>query len=481
VTTYRLWPATNGPAAATAYSGNFISGTVFFVTGEAWFQGYWWWLSSSGGQNTGPTKFALWQIDPNAIGHLVPGSIATSGSLVAGWNYIPVTTPFQLSYGGSANTAHQSAVNGVAQVAQYIAAVGVNGPFPDTSNYWGAGQPGAGGITNGPLTAYSSPGGGMQSPYPQTGMAQGVYTTGGSDPSVTCPENASGTDNFWLDVQVSDYSGAPAGASLRLWPSFTLPVIAPNLDTTLAMSGTAFTLSEACTLNKIWFFSPATSTGLPSRVGIFDSDTQAEVAAASQPSPSWSGAAASGWVSVSYNGVTLPAGNYIVAFFNGNGATIYQDSPNYFFSGTDPVGGAAVGGPGWNGLSAGAGILTAPNVANGPLLVYDDSSGTKHGQTAYQPGNTTWQYPSEFEASADWGETRWADVEVTPIPPAPAVASGAGGDENRQTALKKLDWLLLYLYVCVHGPSTSVRLIWVCGMSSRRQQPRGAASQYQAC
>jgi hypothetical protein len=481
VTTYRLWPATNGPATANAYSGNFLSGTCFFVTGEAWFQGYWWWLSSSGGQNTGPTKCALWQVDANGTTHLVAGSVVTSGNLVAGWNYIPVTTAFQLSYGGSVNTAHQSAVAGVAQAAQYIAAIAVNGPFPDTTNYWGAGQPGAGGITNGPLTAYSAIGGGMQSPYPGTGTPQGVFTTGSGDPSVMCPTGSSGTDNFWVDVQVSDYSGAPSGASVRLWPSFPLPDVGANADTTLAVSGTAFTLSEACTLNKIWMFSPPGATGLPSRVGIFNSDTKAEIAAAGNSSPSWSGAAGSGWVSVSYTGVTLPAGNYMVAFFNGSGLSIYMDSHNHFFSGTDPVGGAAVGGAGWNGLSAGAGILTAPNVANGPLLVYDDSSGTKHGQTAYQPGNTTWQYPSEFEASADWGETRWIDVEVTPIPPAAVAAGGAGGDENRQTALKKMDWLLLYLYVCVHGPSTSVRLIWVCGMSLRRQQPRGAASRSHRC
>jgi hypothetical protein len=74
-------------------------------------------------------------------------------------------------------------------------------------------------------------------------------------------------------------------------------------------------------------------------------------------------------------------------------------------------------------------------------------------------------------------------IGLAPAPPpaAPVAVTAAGGDENRQTALKKLDLLLLYLYVCVHGPSTSVRPTLVCGMSLRRQQPPGAASQCQAC
>ena len=42
--------------------------------------------------------------------------------------------------------------------------------------------------------------------------------------------------------------------------------------------------------------------------------------------------------------------------------------------------GATVGGAGWNGVSLGGSILTAPNVANRPLLAYDDGSGTKRGQ-----------------------------------------------------------------------------------------------------
>lgn len=434
MTTSRLWPSTPGPSVATSYTlgSTLISGTTFFVTGEAWLEGYWWWVCNSGGQNTGATKAALWQIDPantGGTGHLVPGSVTTSGTLTAGqWNYIPLATPIPLSLGGSAGASPKSAVAGVAGAAMYIAAIGCNGPFPDTPSYWGTSQPGGSGITNGPLTAYSAASAGLPAPYPSGGMPQGVFgDTGSTDPSVNCPEQVSGTDNFWVDVQVADYSGAPPGASLRLWPSFPVPVTAPNNDTSTAMTGTAFTLSRACRLDRIWLFSPAGATGLPTRTGIWNSGTQTEVPGTDNSSPTWSGAAGSGWIYVDYTsaGVTLPAASYIVSFYNGNGVKCYADSPNQFFSGTDPVGSAAVGGAGWNGISRGGGILTAPNVANGPLLAYDDSSGTKPGQTAYKPGPSSWAYPGEFEASSDWGETRWLDVEVTPVTasgPAPLMA-----------------------------------------------------------
>ena len=437
MTTYRLWPSANGPATPTNYAGNFISGMQFCVTGEAWFQGYWWWVSnlsggSDGFQLTAATKCALWQIvnGNNAYApQLIPGSVVTSGTLTAGqWNYIPLATPILLSLGGSSGMTPALTNAGM---AQYVAAIGCNGPFPDTPNYWGSGQTEPNGITSGPLTAYSNATGSMPPPYAGPGGAsQGVYSTGGSDPSTTCPSTSSNTDNFWVDVQVSDYSGAPAGASLRLWQSLPIAAVTANGDTTKAMSGTAFTLSKPCTLGKIWMFSPPSgSTGLATRCGIWDSDTKTLVSGTdSGTSPSWlvpGGGAASagdGWIYVDYSsaGVILPAGNYITSFYDSAGTHFYYDTHNQFFAGTDPVGGGTVGGPAWNGISVGGGILTAPNVANGPELVYDNASGTFPGQTPYQPGPSGWVYPGGFEASSDWGETRWADVEVTPVSAVPS-------------------------------------------------------------
>lgn len=434
MTTYRLWPSTNGPSAPTNYAGNFISGMSFCVTGEAWFQGYWWWVcpnsgGSHGFQLTTATKCALWQIPADtSTAQLVPGSVVTSGTLTAGqWNYIPLATPIQLSLGGSPGMTPEINQSGG---AQYIAAIGCNGPFPDTNNTWGTGQTYPNGITNGPLTAFSTHGAGMAALY--NSQPQGIFSSAGSDPSTTCPQTASSTDNFWVDVQVSNYSGAPAGATLRLWPNLPRPVSSANGDNTKAVSGTAFTLTQSCALQRIWMYNPPlVSTGLPSRCGIWNSNTKTLVSGTdSGTSPTWKvpgGGTAStgaGWIYVDYtnSGVVLPGGNYVVSFYDSVGVKFYVDSANYWFAGTDPRGSAGtVGGPGWNGISVGGGILTAPNLANGPLLVYDDASGTFPGQDCYQPGPASWQYPSEFEATSDWGETRWADVELLPV-----TASGSG-------------------------------------------------------
>jgi hypothetical protein len=437
MTAYRLFPSTNGPSAATTYTGSFISAVAFCVTGEAWFTGYWWWVCNSG-QSTSAVKCALWQGAPypsngsSATWGLVPGSVVTSGTLTAGqWNYVPLPVPIPLSLGGSPGMSTPISASGT---AIYCAAVGVNGPFPDTNNSFGAGHPHAVGITNGILTAYSANSGTMGFPPGTTGLGQGngLFSVDGSDPSTTPPTtNDSTNDNFWVDVQVSDYSGAPAGTSLRLWPSLPHANYAPNGDNTVAVSATAFTLSKACKLDRIWMYSSPGSTGLPTRIGIWNTTTQTEVSGTDDSSPSWtipgggSASGGAGWIYVDYTsaGVTLPAGDYAVAYYNGSGLLIYNDDHNYFFAGTNPRGGGTVGGAGWNGISWGGGILTAPNVANGPVVAYDDSSGNRPGQQIYLsalPTAAPWAYPGQFEATSDWGETRWADVEVTPV------ASGSG-------------------------------------------------------
>jgi hypothetical protein len=137
----------------------------------------------------------------------------------------------------------------------------------------------------------------------------------------------------------------------------------------------------------------------------------------------------------------------------------------------------------------------APELVLGAAAVFGASSGgpSGGGWTNFFANTNSWagyQIAAASGGTYDYSMTGnapgpWSAGVVTvrgPVAPAPVtVAAAAGGDENRQTALKKLDILLLYLYVCVHGPSTSARPTWVCGMSLRRQQPPGAASQYQAC
>ena len=366
--TYRLFPATAGPATAVSYSGPFEAGVVFGVTtGGCWLDGYWWWVCASG-QSTSAQKFALWQTYNGQQGSVVSGSVVTSGTLTAGsWNFVPLANPLPLAIG-----------------ATYVASTGFSNGFPDTNNQFGSGQPYAAGIVSGPLTAYSDASGSNPSPFK---TAQGVFSVASTDPTVAMPIYGSSSCNFWMDLQVD--TNPPTGTSYRLWPSY--PTIPGGLDsdTTGYTLATEFRLSQSCTLGNIWFYSASGAGALPTRCAIWNVSSQSVVTGTDQTSPSWSGAAGSGWVACPYSGVTLPAGDYKVAVFYAGGSKWYQTAVGYWAS----------GGPGASGITAGP--LTAPGT----------SSATSPGQSTYNKGS--WAYPNTYESGAQ-GENYWIDAEVTP-------------------------------------------------------------------
>jgi len=385
MTAYRLFPTTSGPSSATSYSGDFIAGVAFQVTaGSCWFEGYYWWVPADG--DTGAQKFALWQLGDSMHYGLISAATVTSGTLTAGqWSYVPLTTPLQLSIG-----------------AVYVACTGWSAEhgFPVADNQFGAGDPYSAGIISGPLTAFSDQSG--TRPVPIGGMAQGVFSVSSADPTVAPPEQGASSTNFWMDVQVGDTGPAEYAGSYRLWPN--QPVIAPttNADNFEQTFGTEFTLSQPCTLDNVWFYSPSgvSPAALPTRCGIWEVTSQNEVTGTDNNSPSWSGAAGSGWIACPYRGVTLAAGDYKVTVFASGGSTnFYQETEDYF-------GG---GGPGAGGISAGP--LTAPGIA----------AAASPGQGTYRHG--AWAYPDAYD-NAFAGQNRWVDVEVTPAT-ASSINSGA--------------------------------------------------------
>lgn len=406
MTNYRLMdgqagrPGT-GPGTATAFSGNYLAGIGFGVTQPGlWFTGYWWFVCGSGQQVT-PVKFALWQITAAASnGILIPGSVVTSGTLTAGqWNFTPVTTPLPLSpnagTAGGLGPWYQAAVG-------YVSTTG----FPETDNQFGAAQPFAGGIINGPLFAYGN------SPGPGAAPAQSQFSsTAGADPSVNMPLSAFNNANFWMDAQVTDQP--PPGASYRLFPNQPLP---PNLVADTANNftlGCEFRLNQSCTLNRIWFYSPAGVTQLPTESAIFSVGSQTIIAATDNASPAWSGVAGSGWVSVSYAGVTLQPGDYKVTVFNGAGVpVIWNDSTASYW---------ATGGPGASGLTL------------GPLSAPSDAAASAPGQDSYHQG-TPISWPDTHAGPFNY----WVDVEVTPLP---VVSTGGGAVSDRGHVMKKT-WLI---------------------------------------
>ena len=315
MTTYRLFPSAEGPVSPASYSGPLVVGVAFEVTtGGCWLDGYWWWVCPSS-QSTSSQKFALWCAYNTDAAILVASATVTSETLTPGeWNYVPLTAPVPLSIG-----------------ATYIACTGLSDDFPISNSQFGPGQPYGAGIVNGPLTAFSDVAGSLPMAL---GMSQCLFSVAGNDPTVNLPGEGFESSNLWMDVQVD--TTPPAGTSYRLWPNYPQIPGQVSIDTNSETNGTEFSLSEACTLDNIWFYSPTSltvggpATVLPSRCAIFDVNSQQVVAGTDNTSPSWSGPAGSGWVACAYSGVILPAGDYKVAVHYGGGAEFYQENIHYF-------------------------------------------------------------------------------------------------------------------------------------------------------
>lgn len=416
MTTYRLFPSTSGPSSPAAYSGNFLCGVVFKVTqGGMWLNGYYHWVPAAG--DTVARKFALWNIKGAATGVLVAGSSVTSGTLTAGqWNFVALATPIPLAIG----TAYNAATGWVATAG-----------FPD-SDTAGAGTGAAdsfgtgghtAGITQGPLFAFSDIAGGGGTKGEPYGTAQGVFSTAGSDPTVTMPNTGSNSGNFWMDVQVSDTGPAGYTGSYRLYPNKADTNSATVADAAVDYSiATEFELTVPCTLNRIWYYSPAGTAQLATSCRIWSiSGPGSGSSVATNTSPSWSGAAGSGWVSCSFSGVTLPAGSYKVSVYNGAGTpdgwSAKDASTTYWGTGGDGAAGIT-----W-------GPLTAPGLSTASLAYkffagnagatppFSDGTTTEPGQCTFVNG-TGDTYPYLYVDGL--AQNYWLDVEITPVPGAVA-------------------------------------------------------------
>jgi hypothetical protein len=435
-TIWRLWSAAiSGPSSPISYSGNFISGTGFTVTQSGmWFQGYWWWLSPTGAQPTGPTKCALWSQTNMGTGNLVPGSVVTSGPLTPGWNYIPLPQPIPLSLYDT-----------------LVAAVGCNGAFPDTPNYWGPGQTGGNGITQGPLMAWSAPGtsywsGGHGNPL---SSPQGLFSTAGSDPSLTMPAAGSSTDNFWVDVQVTDTAPTNYYGSWRLWPNRgTADALTQGDSAVPYVVGTEIDLSARCTLNRVWYYSPPGATTLATSADVWaitgTGTTGTNIA--TNAAPTWllpSGATAvggQGWMYCVMPATNLPAGKYRVSVYDANGATDSWSAKRLAYWGYS----AALGSQGYNTIQAIAtgGITEGPMTApvTSAMLCYSYGVGAgANASTVTEPGQSVFwvgppnafpnQYVGANSPAGNLYQNYWVDMEATVFVPAiigsAAVAIGA--------------------------------------------------------
>lgn len=162
--------------------------------------------------------------------------------------------------------------------------------------------------------------------------------------------------------------------------------------------GMQFTLSQPATLTGIWFYSAPTATALPAGCAIFQqtgAGTGTVVAGSRNDTPSWSGAAGSGWVKCTYaSGPVLAAATiYKVVIEKDSSSLEYSATSHYWDSG-----------PGASGLTSG--IITAPN-----------NAGADGGQDTFVTGSPWPAYPATSFNAANY----WIDVEVTTSGGTPSV------------------------------------------------------------
>jgi hypothetical protein len=408
---------TQPPASATANAGNLVNGTSFYVTqGGMWFQGYWYYCCASG-QSTSPVKCALWSCFSGG-GSVVPGSAVTSGTLAAGaWNWIPLPNPVQIAIWG-----------------QYTAAVGVpaSAGFPDTAAQFGAAQPYAAGIVNGPVAAFSDAAGSNPAPY---SYGQGATSSGGADPAVTQPSSGSGThDNWWLDVQVANTPPANYAGSYRLWPNMADGDSSTAVDSAVNyVVGTEIITSQPSVINRIWYYMPPGTAQFATSADIWR--VRDGVRVATQPSPVWrqasgaratitsgQGGTSAQWVWCELPGtVTIPAGDWRVSIYNGNGSPDGWSAKRLYYweQGNTPGNTYLTGAPGQAGITAGP-VYAPPTPLASPATDY--STGLPEpGQSVFAVGPPN-QFPNVYVGASPSGiysgpalfQNYWVDVEVTP-------------------------------------------------------------------
>jgi hypothetical protein len=154
--------------------------------------------------------------------------------------------------------------------------------------------------------------------------------------------------------------------------------------------GMQFTLSQPATLTGIWFYSAPGANGLPAGCAIYlrtGAGAGSIVAGSENDSPSWSGAAGSGWVRCAYaSGPALAASTvYKVVILKDATSQVYSTTSHYWDSG-----------PGASGLTSG--IITAPNSV----------SADNGNQDSFGVSGSLVYPDSSFSAT-----NYWIDVEVT--------------------------------------------------------------------
>lgn len=174
--------------------------------------------------------------------------------------------------------------------------------------------------------------------------------------------------------------------------------------------GVVFQVSSSVPMAAVWFYSPSGASGLPSAIAVYLQGTQALVA--SNTSPTWSGAAGSGWVRAPFaSPPTLSASTlYTAGVYHSSGfsGTWAQYQTGY-----------------WTSSGVTNGILSAPSHAGGNTGVLLNTAG---GSIAYPSSSfSDANYNVDPEVTVTSGTTASGSISFagTAAAAAPASASGA--------------------------------------------------------
>ena len=85
------------------------------------------------------------------------------------------------------------------------------------------------------------------------------------------PGSGSNSANFWMDLQVSDTAPTGYSGSYRLWPNKWDAAPETTADSAVNyVVATEVHLSQSCTLNNIWYYSPQGVGQLATECGVWD-------------------------------------------------------------------------------------------------------------------------------------------------------------------------------------------------------------------
>ena len=165
----------------------------------------------------------------------------------------------------------------------------------------------------------------------------------------------------------------------------------PASPATLTSDATAYTMGvqfsvnvSGSTLTGIWFYSGTGATNLPATIALYAVSGTSLV---HSETPSWSGAAGSGWVRSSFASppsLTASTNYKACVFYNPTGDNWYSHTANYWDTG------------------AGSGGIT-----NGPLSAPNNAGASGGQDTFTQAGSLS--YPSSSFGASNY----WVDPEVT--------------------------------------------------------------------